>query len=90
MRGNEHLIAIVDAKRQGNDQRSKVAVDLGPADKMKDQVDKGETISFTGVPIKVGERRMVLAQSIEQGEQTVQIDRRPAQSGDAQPAAARD
>ena len=83
VRGTEHLMAIVDAKREGSDQGSKVAVDLGPANKLQVDVSKGSTLTFTGLPVKVKDRRLVIAQSVKKGDQFVSIDRQPGrQAGD--------
>jgi hypothetical protein len=89
VRGTEHLMAIVDATRQGSDKSAKVAVDLGPADKLKVDVKEGASLTFTGMPVKVKDKRLVIAQSVKDGDQFVQINRQPAQPPEAQPAASR-
>jgi hypothetical protein len=75
VRSTEHLLAMVDAK--GKDKVHKIAVDLGPADRLNMKLEKGSTLTFTGFPVKVKDRSVILAQSVEQGNQMVQIDRRP-------------
>ncbi|HEV7300649.1 MAG TPA: hypothetical protein VGN72_14890 [Tepidisphaeraceae bacterium] len=87
IRGTQHLIAMVDAQRQGNDKRSKVAVDLGPADKLKMDISKDASITFTAVPVKVQDKRLLFAQSVTMNGNTAQIDRRGRQGNNAQPAA---
>jgi len=71
VRGRQHLIATIKSQK-GN----KVAVDLGPQDRLGMQVKKGDQLTITGAPVKIKGKRMVLAQSIEHDGKTVQIDRR--------------
>ena len=84
VRNQQHQMAIIEAQRQGKTQ--KIAVDLDPADRLKMDI-KGETLTFTGYPVKVKDRVPVVARSVQQGEQIAQINRQPQQAGQAQPAA---
>ncbi|HEV2293885.1 MAG TPA: hypothetical protein VGR35_08505 [Tepidisphaeraceae bacterium] len=85
VRGKEHLMAMVEAKQQ--DKTRKIAVDLGPADQLKTDIKKGTSLTFSGFPVKVKDRALVVAQSIQQGDQFVQINRQSRNPGDqAQPA----
>ena len=84
VRGREHLLAMVDAKQK--DKTQKIAVDLGPADRLKMDVKKGSSLTFSGFPVKVKDKALVVAQSVQQGDQFVQINRQPAQGDRAQPA----
>lgn len=73
VRGTEHLLAMVDASASN---AGTIAVDLGPADKLNMQVEKGTQLTFTGVPVKVKDKRLILAQSVEQHNgETIQIQR---------------
>ena len=74
LRGTEHLMAIVETKQ--NDRTRKVAVDLGQADRLKMKVEKGSQLTFSGFPVKVKDRTLVLAQTVRDGDKQVQIDRR--------------
>jgi hypothetical protein len=77
---------MVDAQRQGNDKRSKVAVDFGQADKLKMDISKDSSITFTAVPVKVQDKRLLFAQSVTMNGSTAQIDGRGQQGNNAQPA----
>ena len=73
VRGTEHLLAIVDGS---SNNAGKMAVDLGPADRLSMKVQKGSQLTFTGVPIKVKDKRLVIAQSVKQPNgETTQIQR---------------
>jgi hypothetical protein len=76
---------------------SRVAVDLGPAQRLGTEIKPGMSLTFTAVPVKVGDRRMLLAQTIRRDGRAVPIDRRTsvneqarssgkATSGSANPA----
>jgi microcompartment protein CcmK/EutM len=77
IRGREHLMAMVEVSKDGK--ANKIAVDLGPAEALGMEVAKDSTLTFSGFPIKVKDKPMVLAQSIKNGDKTVQINRRPNQ-----------
>lgn len=79
IRGQEHLIAMVEASNKG--QTQKIAVDLGPADKLNMKVNKGSTLVFSGFPVKVKNKPLIMAQSIQQGDQLVQINRQSSAVG---------
>jgi hypothetical protein len=55
---------------------NRVAVDLGPAKRLGTEIKPGTSLTFTAVPVKVGDRRMMLAQTIRRDGRTVPIDRR--------------
>lgn len=73
--GREHLIAMV----QPQDQKGKVAVDLGPADRLKANVQKGGLLSFRGVPVKVQDKKFLMASAVQQDNEWMPIDRRKQQ-----------
>jgi len=79
IRGIEHQMAMVDVPNRG-----KVAVDLGPADKFKMDISKGKELTFSGLPVKVKGKALMMAQSVHRDEKTVQITR--PQMKDAQKA----
>ena len=69
----------------------KIAVDLGPADRLKADVKEGSTLTFSGFSVKLKDRAVVVAQSVQSGDQTVQINRQPANpENQAQAAGARE
>ncbi|REK10459.1 MAG: hypothetical protein DWQ37_16370 [Planctomycetota bacterium] len=70
--GTQHLIAMVE-----NDEGKKVAVDFGPADRLDMELAKGDELTFTGVPVKIRTKRMLMAHSLEHDGKTVQIKRGP-------------
>jgi len=79
IRGMEHQLAMVDVPNRG-----KVAVDLGHADKFTMDLSKGKELTFSGLPVKVKGKALLMAQSVQNGDKTVQITR--PQMKDAQPA----
>jgi len=70
VRGRENLIAMIKTS-----DGQKMAVDLGPADQLGQQPTKGSSLTFTGVPVKVKDKLLVMAQSVKTGGQTRTIDR---------------
>ncbi|REK18808.1 MAG: hypothetical protein DWQ37_03100 [Planctomycetota bacterium] len=70
VRGRQHLIAIVE-----NDKGNKVAVDFGPAERLDLEVSKGDQLTFRGAPVKIKDKRMFMALSIDRDGETVKIDR---------------
>ena len=84
VRGKEHLMAMVETKQ--NDKTHKIAVDLGPADKLRADISKGSSVTISGFPVKVKDKSLMMARWIKQGDQFVQINRQPAQADGAQPA----
>lgn len=79
VRGSQHLIAMVDTQRGQN--KNKVAVDLGPANKLNMKVQEGTGLTFRGVPVKVKDRKMLLALYVQDNNgQWKQIDRRKSKS----------
>ena len=88
VRGREHLMAMVETTQK--DKARKIVVDLGPADQLKMDVSKGSSLTFSGFPVKVKDRALVVAQSIQKDDRFVQIDRQPGSAaGQAQPAGGR-
>ncbi|MCC7425005.1 MAG: hypothetical protein IT428_32450 [Planctomycetaceae bacterium] len=73
MRDGEHLIAIVQANQK--DQKPKIAVDLGPADRLKMDLKRGDTLTFSGYPVKINDRRLMMARTVEDGDKVVHVDR---------------
>jgi hypothetical protein len=76
VRGKEHLMAMVEATQQGK--THKIAVDFGPVDQLKMDITKGSTLTFSGFPVKVKDKRMMVAQTVKKDDRVVQINRQPA------------
>lgn len=74
IRGHEHLMAMVETQQKGKSH--KIAVDLGPAARLKADVKNGDYLTFTGFPVSVKDKPLIMAQSIRWDEKTVSIDRR--------------
>lgn len=73
VRGSQHLIAMVNTERG----QGKVAVDLGPAGKLNMEVRKDTGLTFRGVPVKVKDRKLLMALYVQDDKgQWNQIDRR--------------
>ena len=88
VRGREHLMAMVETTQQ--DKARKIAVDLGPSDRLKTEISKGSSLTFSGFPVKVKDRTLMVAQSIKKDDHFVQINRQPSSpAGQAQPAGGR-
>ncbi|MHB8866601.1 MAG: hypothetical protein ACYC6N_29935 [Pirellulaceae bacterium] len=85
IRGKEHLMAMVETSQK--QKTHKIAVDLGPADRLKMDIKKDSELTFNGFPVKVKEKTVIMAQNVQQGDQSVHINRQPDQSSD-QPQAA--
>lgn len=86
VRGREHLIAMVEIPEKEQQKAGKVAVDFGPAEKLEMDLSKGKEVTFSGVPVKVKDKRLVMARSIQKGDQVVQIDRQMSQQDQARTA----
>jgi hypothetical protein len=67
---NRRLVILMNPET-----RTKRIVDLGPADKLNLDLQEGDQVSVTGVPVKIGNRRLVLANRINANDQQVSIDR---------------
>ena len=78
-RGQENLLAMVESDDSGKKQ--KIAVDLGPADRLKMDVKKGSTLTFSGFPVKANDKLLIMAQSVERNDQLVQINRQSSAVG---------
>lgn len=79
IRGAEHIIVLLE--RNGR----KRAADLGPAEGLGDlQLNKGDQITLSGPRVKVGDRLLVMAQTVHKGDKNVQVQRvsKSRQSGD--------
>ncbi len=72
VRGVERQLVIL----MNPESRTKRIVDLGPADRLNLELREGDQISVTGVPVKIGDRRLVLANRINVDDRQVSIDRR--------------
>ena len=75
IRGKQHLIAMVETGKS-----RKVAVDLGVADKLDTQIQQGAELSFNGVPVKVKDRKLIVADEVIQDGERIKIDRRQQKS----------
>lgn len=73
----ENLVALIDTHR-GND---RLVVDLGPVDAMRElRLGEGDRIAVEGRVHRVGDRQVLVASRIREGDRTRRIDR----SGQAQ------
>lgn len=79
LRGKEHLLAMVETTQK--EKSHKIAVDLGPADRLKMDIDKGSSLTFSGFPVKVQDKFLMMAQTVQMDDQAVQINRLPSKSG---------
>lgn len=85
IRGREHLMAMVETTQK--DKAQKIAVDLGPADRLKMDVNKGSSLTFSGFPVKVKDKSLMVARSVKKDDQFVQINRQPSNPSDQAQAA---
>jgi hypothetical protein len=69
VRGKERQIAVVETNGKHR------LVDLGPANRLEMELDKGAKVTVTGVPVKVGDKRVLIAHEIEHGQETASIER---------------
>lgn len=75
VRGQEHVLAMVESDQKGK--ARKIAVDLGPANRLQMNLTKGSTVTFSGFPVKVKDKLFIMAQSVEKNNQFVEIQRQP-------------
>lgn len=75
IRGREHQMLIL-APQQGK----KCLVDLGPASRFGADLQQGDQVTVHGIPVKVNDRKVVMARSVQHDGKTVQIDRRDRKS----------
>ena len=73
VRGTEHLMAMVETTQK--DKTHKIAVDLGPAGQLKTDINKGSNLTFSGFPVKVKDKSLMLAQSVRKDDKFIQINR---------------
>jgi hypothetical protein len=74
--GVEHLLATVETKAK--DKSVTVPVDLGRADRFKKELATGDTVTVTGFAVKVNDKPLFMAQTVDMGGQVTDIDRKPA------------
>lgn len=79
IRGQEHLIAMVQPAQK--DKNQKMAVDLGRANQLKVNLNKGDTLAFRGFAVKVKDKPLFMAQSVQRGDEFVQINRQSSAVG---------
>lgn len=72
--GKDHQIALVEASHQGK--MHKVAVDLGPKDQLNMDLQSGQQLQFAGFPVKVEDRPLFIAKSVQKDGRTVHIKRK--------------
>ena len=53
-------------------------------------IDKGSNLTFSGFPVKVKGKPLVMAKSVQAGDQMVQINRQPTAMGGAQSSGSTD
>ncbi|TWU25113.1 hypothetical protein Pla52o_14110 [Novipirellula galeiformis] len=70
VQGQQHLMAKI---MTANDK--KLLVDLGPKKQVSDLLDKGQSITVKGIPVQVKDRVVLMAQSIELGDNHAEIKR---------------
>jgi|GEM_PF-1431090 len=73
IRGRAHRMAMVETSQKGK--THKVAVDLGPANTLGTDIREGSQLAFTGFPVKVKDRPLFIAQSIQKDGRTIPINR---------------
>jgi hypothetical protein len=74
---------VADSNAKPLPGRNRIAVDLGPAKRLGTEIKPGMTLTFTAVPVKVSDRRMMLAQTIRRDGRSIPIDRRTSVSQQA-------
>ena len=72
--GKDHQIALVEASHQGK--MHKVAVDLGPKDQLNMDLQTGQQLQFAGFPVKVEDRPLFIAKSVQNEGRTIHIKRK--------------
>lgn len=72
VKGTEHQLAVLNAK----DKKKKVLVDMGPADKLSQDFEKGQEVTAHGMPVRVNDRPTLMANKVKVDGQTIKIDRR--------------
>jgi hypothetical protein len=70
VRGQDHQMAIVQLQSG-----KQALVDLGPTDKLQVSLNDGDQIQVSGVPVKVQDRLVVLANTVTKGGDKTKIDR---------------
>ncbi len=75
LRGRRHLLAKVKTK-----EGKSLMVDMGPTEQLSSQPKNGSTITVQGVPVKVKDRVVLMARSIEQDGQMTDIRREMVKS----------
>jgi hypothetical protein len=70
VRGQDHQLAII--KLQSGQQ---ALVDLGPADRLQADLAENDQIQVNGVPVKVQDRLVFLANSVSKDGNKVNIER---------------
>jgi hypothetical protein len=65
----DHYLAVVeiDGERQ--------LVDLGPTSNFKQQIEPSTTVTLVGIPVRVDNYRVLMANRVKLGDQTITIDR---------------
>jgi hypothetical protein len=76
VRGQDHQLAILKLQ---SDQQG--LVDLGPADKLQVDLAQNDQIQVTGVPVKVQDRLVFLANSVTKDGNQVRIERMARKQG---------
>ncbi len=79
VRGVKHQLAIL-ADKNG----SKRLLDLGAADQLDVKLHEGDRVSVTGVPVKMGDKQVILAEHLRVGKKDHPIDRSEAPPRNAQ------
>lgn len=70
IRGQEHQMAIVDLAAG-----KQILVDLGRADKLQVEIKEGDQLDISGVPVKVNDKAVIIANSVTKGGEKVKIER---------------
>lgn len=75
IRGRSHLIAVIETNKNGR----KRMVDLGAANRIEQSIEEGDKITVTGAPVKVKNKKLILAQTLTANGDSIEIDRREKQ-----------
>ncbi len=70
VREMEHQMVILDLS-----DGKQILVDLGPNDKLQVQLAEGDQIAVQGVPVKVQDKAVIIANSVTKGNEKAQIER---------------
>ncbi|WP_146446591.1 hypothetical protein [Botrimarina colliarenosi] len=86
-RGATSLLATVKTEEGSSEEGAKLLVDLGPADKLATEFSEDDQVTVEGAPVKVNDKRILIASRVKHDGETTEIDRRTGvQRADSQQA----